>query len=733
MRARKFIPLFVVGAALLAYQNSFTGPFIYDDVASIVANPTIRHLWPIWDVLSPPRGGGLTVEGRQIINVSLAINYALGGTKVWGYHALNLIIHILVGLTLYGIVRRTLLLPRFRDRFGTSGDGLALAVALLWTIHPLQSEAVSYVIQRAELIMGLFYLLTLYCFIRAAESPRPGPWYGLCVTACALGMASKEVMATAPLVVILYDRTFLSGSFSKAWRRHWPVLLALAGTWIVLGYIMLAGNLGNAMANAKSFGVTWWEYALTEPGVIFHYLKLSVWPKTLCFNYDGWPIVRTWKSIPPQSFAIVILLGATAWALKKNSVWGFVGAWFFLILAPSSSFMPTDSPAYEHRVYLSLAAVVVLAVMGIHALAGRRTVAVAAALAIGLGFLTWQRNQVYRSEFIIWADTVAKRPNNPRAHNNIGKVLLDAGILPQAIEHFEQAIKLRSSYAVAHDNLGSAFAQTGKYEEAVQQFDLALQLQPGLGEAQFNMARALARLGRLPEAAGHYEQALRLNPDDAEAHSELGNTLLALGKVPEAVQHWEQAVQIKPDYVEPRNNLAVALAQAGRIPEAVEQFRQVVRIAPDDAEARYNLGSALAASGNTHEAMAQYKQALQIHPVYPDAQDSLARLFATLPPAKGGNPTQAVVLAEAACSITSNQVAPYLDTLALTYAAAGRFDEAVATAEKALDLARAAGQTQLAEQIQRQLEMYRGERRYRELRTRAQSPPGNVTSPPLNP
>ena len=206
------MPVLVIAAGLFAYHDSFTGAFVFDDVPSIPENATIRHLWPIWQCLSPPHGDRVTVEGRPLINLSLALNYALGGYNVWGYHALNLTVHILAGLTLLGIVRRTLLQPALRERFGTAANELALVVALLWTLHPLQTESVTYIIQRAESIVGLFYLLTVYCFIRAVDSPQCRLWYSLSVAACALGMASKEVMVSAPVMVLLYDRAFLSGS-----------------------------------------------------------------------------------------------------------------------------------------------------------------------------------------------------------------------------------------------------------------------------------------------------------------------------------------------------------------------------------------------------------------------------------------------------------------------------------------------------------------------------------------
>ncbi len=315
----------IAGAALAAYANTFGVPFVFDDPPSILDNPGIRHLWPIWDAFRP-QAPASTVDGRPLANFTLAVNYAISGTDVWSYHALNLLIHICAGLTLFGVVRRTLLLAwrkgqsakgisssqsstgpvtaPFRPLALTSyplalGLGnatfLAFAIALLWTLHPLQTEAVTYVVQRVESLMGLFYLLTLYCFIRGAEGttgpqttdhetkgPKdektkgpfrtgvpwslgplvpwsfgPQVWHFLSVACCFLGMATKEVMVTAPAMVFLYDRTFLAGTFREAWRRRWKLHLALASTWLLL-LALVAGtgwDRGGAAGFAPSSGV----------------------------------------------------------------------------------------------------------------------------------------------------------------------------------------------------------------------------------------------------------------------------------------------------------------------------------------------------------------------------------------------------------------------------------------------------------------------------------------------
>ena len=663
MNLRKFFPLLVVVAGLLAYCNSFTGSYFHDDFGSIPENPTIRHLWPIWQPLAPLRGSGWTVAGRPLINLSLAINYALGGYEVWGYHALNLTVHILAGLTLLGIVRRTLLQPSLRGRFGAVADELALATAVLWTVHPLQTESVTYIIQRAESIMGLFYLLTLYCFIRGAESPLIGNgkwfvgngswglrtrlWYGLSVMACALGMASKQVMVSAPVMVMLYDRAFLSGSFREAWRRRWPLYLGLAGTWVLLGDLVVsAGNFATASTFAQQHGLTWWKYLATQPGVILHYLRLSVWPHPLRFELYAWPLAKTWTAILPPAVVIATLLGATACAWKRHPAWGFVGAWFFLILAPSSSFIPLLDLIYEHRMYLSLAAVVSVVVIGLHSLMGRRSLAAFAVLMIGLGMLTWRQNQLYRrnphynlaialqragraQEAIEqYEQALRVTPNDAVTHYNLGIGMQRVGRLPEAIRQWEQAVRLSPDMVAAHYNLGVAFEQTGKIDEAIRQYEQALRITPDDAEVHDSLGIALEEAGRLPEAIGHWEQALLINPDFAEAHNNLGSALLKLGKVPEALGHYERALRINPNYAEAHNNLGSALARLGRVPEAISQWEQALRIKPDYARAHYNLGIALELAGRVREAMRHYEQALRINPNYTEAQNRLAKLRA---------------------------------------------------------------------------------------------------------
>ncbi len=206
-------------ALLLAYSNSFQGEFIFDDKPAIVDNQDVRRLWPLLPAVYPS-SPGLTTAGRPVVCLSLAVNYAISGTEVWSYHAFNLLVHILATLTLFGVVRRTLELPKRSARFGRRSMGLALAAALIWGLHPLQTESVTYIVQRAESLVGLFFLLTLYCVVRGEQSTAWRHWRLLAVACCGLGMASKEVMVVAPVLVLLYLRVFVFDSWREAFRAR---------------------------------------------------------------------------------------------------------------------------------------------------------------------------------------------------------------------------------------------------------------------------------------------------------------------------------------------------------------------------------------------------------------------------------------------------------------------------------------------------------------------------------
>ncbi|MFQ5490284.1 MAG: tetratricopeptide repeat protein [Phycisphaerae bacterium] len=605
-------------AGVAVYANSFAGVFQFDDSKWIERNDAIQQLWP--------PDGWLRVGRRPVVNLTLALNYAAGQLNTWGYHLVNLIVHLLSGLTLFGILRRTPLWSDRADADSRSSVAAALAIALIWLVHPLQTQSVTYIIQRGESLMGLFYLLTLYCVIRGAQSAtRSTRWYVAAVLACGLGMGSKAVCVTAPLVVLLYDRTFLSKSWTGL-RQRWGLYVGLAATWCVVWLCGVARGVLSTTAKDATAGfsvksVTSLEYALSQPGVLLHYLKLCFWPATQCLDY-GWPVAQTIADKLVPGLVIVLLLAGTLWGLLRGSKLGFAGAWFFLILAPTSSIVPIRDLAYEHRMYLPLASVVAVTVVGARWVLARMdlglfarptAVALLALVTVALGARTVARNRDYHSLEGMWAGIVTQRPNNPRAHYNYAHELADQGEIDRGIEHYRRALEISPNLLMAHNNLGRILSQRGQSSEALHHFREALRVREDFAPAQHNLARELALAGRANQAIPHYERALELNPNDAEGHHNYAHALQTVGRLAEAEQHYRQAIQLKPAFTLAYINLGHLLTQQGKLADAVQQFQQAIALQPGNADTHYALALALVKMNRPAQAVAPLRQALRLN------------------------------------------------------------------------------------------------------------------------
>ena len=605
----------IVAAVVVVYANSFAGAFQFDDVPAILENPTLRSPADLAGLLAPPGDQAGTVGGRPLLNLSLALNYQLGGTRVWGYHLFNLLVHAGTALLLYGILRRTLRRKTATSRAtgikagppwespwsGPDGGLIAFFSALLWAVHPLQTEAVTYVVQRAESLMGLCYLLTLYGFIRYAEPAAAGGrshgrWAGLAVLACLLGMATKEVMVSAPLMVLVYDRTFVAGSLREAWRRRRGFYLGLGASWLLLA-VLVAGTHGRGGSAGYEAAAAVWPYLLTQCRAILHYLRLAFWPAGQVFDY-GTALVRHPGEVLGQGVALALLLGATVYAWRRHAGIGFLALWFFVLLAPSSSFVPISTePVAEHRMYLSLAAVAILAVSAGLALAVRWSprhgrmafCGVGLIAALGLGAATIRRNRDYRSELALWADTVQKVPGNPRAHNNLAEAFRAAGQAAPAMAEFAAAVQVDPDYAPAQYNLGVTLLDSGHAPAAIPHLEKALAAPRHQAELRQYLGEAYARLGQRPAASENFREALRLAPGNVAAAAGLGNNLAVQGDYAGAVAAFRRAVMLAPDQARLRNDLATALAFAGRMEEAKAEFRETLRRDPGNVLARENL------------------------------------------------------------------------------------------------------------------------------------------------
>ncbi|MBI4597300.1 MAG: tetratricopeptide repeat protein [Candidatus Omnitrophica bacterium] len=600
--ASSWFKILIILTGLWAYHNSFGGPFIFDDIPAIVTNRHVHHLWPLWDVLTAAERGAF--NGRPLITFTLALNYALGGVTVWGYHAVNLAIHLAASLALFGIARRTI---RMRQRLpegpGTSGaaEGLALAVALIWLVHPLQTASVTYIIQRSESLMGLCYCAALYSVIRSAEAAHPRRWRMAAVVWCGLGMASKPSMATLPFVAFAYDRFVLSRTEADARCQRRSLFLSLITVCAIIGGVLpFITVLAAPEASFPYQPVTPWAYLLTQTKVVWHYLRLVVWPSPLALDY-AWPLSTRLADVWPAALGCVAVLILIGWALRRAPVAGGLAAIAVALLALSSSVVPLADAACEYRMYLPLAPIIALIVLGAWRLLGRfappsaRPRIAAGLLAVSvvvLGSRTIRRNADYRSSDAIWAATVAARPDNPRARLYLGNALIDAGRRDEARAQLTRALQLKPDYAEAHSNLGKILEQQGDLGAAMRRYQRALAINPLLIEAHNNAANVHMRLGQPSAAIAAYHRALQIAPHAATVRYNLGNAYAQQDRWAEAAAAYAAAIRDDPTLAEARLNFGNVLLHQGKTLDAIAQYAELLRQQPAHAAARRNLAAA---------------------------------------------------------------------------------------------------------------------------------------------
>jgi tetratricopeptide (TPR) repeat protein len=672
----------IVLAGTLAYANSLSGPFIFDDDATVVENTSIRDLRSK-AVFFPERE--VPTAGRPIVNLSFALNHAIGGTNVRGYHVVNIATHLLCAVVLFGLVRRTLGIVGPAEaghhahkepvddvrgvRLQPDPIDIAFAVALVWVLHPLNTEAVDYVTQRTESMMALFYLLTMYVSARSLEvrlkpdttranaidgqvKSATTPFFAhrsVAILCCALGMACKESMVTAPVMVFLYDRVFVFDSIRKAMRARWPLYAGLAATWIVLAAV----NWSGARTHSAGFstGVSPWTYLLNQSVMIVRYLRLAIWPTSLVLAY-GTPQPVTLGAVLPYALVVVALLAVTAFALARRPLFGFLGAWIFITLAPTTTIVPIATEVgAERRMYLALAAIVTLAVAAVLEATGglrlqpdsgppeggrhqplkrgrqpRIAVLLLTVTCIALATGTVLRNREYQSSLTM-ARTVLERWPTPFAHAMVGTELAKIGRHEEAIAELRQGA---DQYPKAGYHLGGELYNQGKVDEAFSHLQTFVEREPYALEAvraRLMMGRALLLQRKYDAAIAQFRLVLSMTAGSDELHTVafglIGDALFGQDQSAEAARYYRGYLAAKPGDVSARGNLAKILFNAGDLDGAAAEARAILRIR-DDAVAHDLLGRTLASEGNLGEAEKEFERALKVDPTMQQAREDLA-------------------------------------------------------------------------------------------------------------
>ncbi len=604
---------------LLIYARSLGYPLIFDDHDAIVNNPTIRGFAA---ALTPPTQNPLT--SRPVTSLTFAFNYALGDFHPAGYRGINILLHIVAAFTLWRLARILLTRPSMSPDILHAASGLSYAIALLWAVHPLVTETVVYVTQRTELLMALCYLGTLYFAARALISPKPFPWRAAAVGACALGMGSKEIMLSAPLAVLLMDRTFFSPSFKTALRSSWTLYSSLAATWAFLAILILSmGDRSHSVGT--HMGVSSIDWLFTQSQVILHYLTLSVWPHPLLITYD-WPIVHSFSQVVLPMF----LIGSTCLAAfflvfrgTKYAWLGFLGTLFFLILGPTSSFMPITSEVIaERRMYLPLACLIPIIVLAVHHLLATRLrqsqrlpQISGALLAVTAILLTWtsiHRLADYETEERIWASVVEYQPHNSNALNGLGMALYRQERHQEAFDLFVASIKADERNFRPYINIGNILIRAGRFTDALPYLQAGIRLNPQDAPAHNSLANCLFKLGNLDAAAQSYTRALQLDPDLVSANVNFATFLNATGHFADAAKLLTRAITLEPSNASAHAQMGVSLASTGNSQGALDHMNQAVTLDPDSAESQLNLGLFLSQLGKPAEAITHLQAAVQL-------------------------------------------------------------------------------------------------------------------------
>jgi tetratricopeptide (TPR) repeat protein len=574
-----------------------------------------------------------------------------------------------------------------------------------------------------------------------------------------LGLLSKPTLVTLPFVLLLLDywplNRFELSTLNSDESRAVPQHSTKRVLWLILEKIPLfalsaAASVMAVIAEGEAVAPTNGSSLVERIGnpimSYVTYLRQMVYPADLALYPCPVRDMFGWKII----LALVLLVAISAVAItgRRKRAYLLVGwLWYLGMLVPMIGIIQVSSSAYADRfTYLPMIGLfVALTWAAADLCAGwrhRRMVLGSCATVILVALIFCARTQVsyWRNSELLWTHTLACtsdnyfahnnlgdalfqkgsvdeaivqyqtalqiKPDYAKAHNNLGCALLKKGSVDEAIAHFQKALQITPDDAEAHNNLGNALIQKGSVDEAIIQYQTALQINPDYAEACYDLGNALLKKGGVDEAIVHYQRALQINPDYAEAHYNFGCALLQKGNVDEAIAHFQKVLQINPDSADTHINLGFALLQKGRMDEAIVQYQKALEINPDSMEAHYNLGNAFLQKGRMDEAIVQYQKALQIEPDNTEALNNLAWALATSPQASLRNGNKAVALAQRANQLTGGENPTILRTLATAYAEAGRFNDAMRSAQKAIELARAAGQQDLAGQINSELKLY---------------------------
>jgi len=622
---------------VIAYSNSFDCSFHFDDTSFIEKNIAIRNLSNVkawWGFYS----------SRPIGFLSFALNYHFHRLHVWGYHLVNLAIHIVNALLVWWLVMLTMATPVMRDQpIGRHKRAMALFTALLFVSHPLATQSVTYIVQRLASLATLFYLLSLALYVKGRlwegnKDRRVFFFYTGSILCAVLGMLTKEIVFTLPFAFVLYEFSFIK---TDTWRidlkdRSIQIPIIILGIFVGLFFLNFSFGIFNPVSpllyQGYDYPITAWEYLLTQFSVILTYIRLFVLPVNQNIDYDyaiSHSLFEWHTLIGLLSLAGILLLGIFVFRRYRLIAFGII--WFFLTLSVESSIIPiAQDVIFEHRTYLpGLGFFLVLIGVVFYFLwdrYGQVGWAILVLLVLTNTGLTYERNKVWASEYTLWADCLKKSPNKPRPLNNYGKALADAGNASEALSYYDKAIKVNPHFYAAYNNRGTVHVSLGNYALAIGDFDRAIEINPTLAVAYYNRGVAYDKLGNYTLAIGDFDRVIEINPTLAVAYYNRGIIYYKLGNYNRAVKDCNKAIELDPKNAYAHNNRGFVYFESGRYQSAIIAFNECLKLNECPKDDTY-IGLAISyfQLKDIQEAKLYYKKAVELEPLFKKNMDAAVK------------------------------------------------------------------------------------------------------------
>lgn len=669
--SRPFIHyLLICITGLIIYSNTFSVPFQWDEVAFINDNIIVKNFDYF---LNPSDAAGLphynSLTRRYVAFLTFAVNYAIHGYEVTGYHIVNIVIHLISAILVYLLACLIFRTPFFENS-GLRNESrlIALFAALLFVSHPLQTMAVTYIYQRITALVALFYLLSLTAYIKSRltqDNPRRYAFYLVSLVSAILAMKTKENAFTLPFVVLMVEFLFFSGPAKPRLVRMIPILLTLL--IVPLSLDKLHGEsirVAGAMHSRSS-------YLFTQFSVLLTYIRLLFLPVNQTLLYDFPKSVSFFEPRVALSFLglMGIFLSGVYFFIRSRTaapefrVFAFGIFWFFITHAVESSIIPLLI-IQEYRMYLPSAGVfVAFPTLIFYALkkmniAQNRAIMVSCVIILGLSAATYARNAVWGTRISLWEDVVKKSPGVAAGHFNLGYSYSQEKMFDKAIEEYRLTVKLKPDDYNAYAELGIAYAGKGLFDEAIEQYRLALSKDPDYYYAHHNLGYALYRKGLFDKAIEEFQNAVRLNPGFAQGYVNMGIAYGESGNLDKSIESFMTAIKLEDNLAEAHFNLGVAYQKTGSIPEAIRHLKIAAELKPEytdaynrltgalrsmdhrgfsdgqnqeaymqtdaeKAEAHHLRGNALFKQGFADRAIEEYRSAIRLNPVFAGAHYNL--------------------------------------------------------------------------------------------------------------